>query len=165
MPHQVFGRHLGRNEAQRRALFRNLITALFRHESIKTTEAKAKAIRGEAEKLITRAKRGEPGRLVQIAQDGDATRLSAMVGGASAERLLGLARNGQTAELEKAAAQIALHARRVIMRTVHDGEVADHLIHNIAAEFAERPGGYTRILKIGPRQGDAADMVVLSLVE
>lgn len=165
MPHQVFGRHLGRNEAQRRSLFRNLITSLFRHESIKTTEAKAKAVRGEAEKLITRAKRGEPSRLVQLAQDGETARLKAMLGHVGAERLLLLARDGKTAELEKAANQMALHARRIILRTIHDQKIVDHLIHDIAAEFAERPGGYTRIFKLGPRQGDAADMVILSLVE
>lgn len=59
MRHQVAGRHLGRNAAQRKALFRGLITDLLRHERITTTEAKAKAIRGEAEKLITLAKRGD----------------------------------------------------------------------------------------------------------
>lgn len=59
MRHHVAGRHLGRNAAQRKALFRGLITDLLRHERITTTEAKAKAIRGEAEKLITLAKRGD----------------------------------------------------------------------------------------------------------
>lgn len=59
MRHQVAGRHLGRNTAQRKALFRGLITEFFRHERISTTEAKAKAIRGEAEELITLAKRGD----------------------------------------------------------------------------------------------------------
>lgn len=59
MRHQLAGRHLGRNTAQRKALFRGLITDLLRHERITTTEAKAKAVRGEAEKLITLAKRGD----------------------------------------------------------------------------------------------------------
>lgn len=59
MRHQIAGRHLGRNSAQRKALFRGLITDLFRHERITTTEAKAKAVRGEAEKLISLAKRGD----------------------------------------------------------------------------------------------------------
>jgi large subunit ribosomal protein L17 len=59
MRHQIAGRHLGRNAAQRKSLFRGLITDLFRHERITTTEAKAKAVRGEAEKLITLAKRGD----------------------------------------------------------------------------------------------------------
>jgi large subunit ribosomal protein L17 len=57
MPHQVAGRHLGRNTSQRRALFRGLVTELLRHERITTTEAKAKAVRGEAERLITLGKR------------------------------------------------------------------------------------------------------------
>ena len=59
MQHQIAGRHLGRNTAQRKTLFRSLITDLFRHERIKTTEAKAKAVRGDAEQLITLAKRGD----------------------------------------------------------------------------------------------------------
>ena len=59
MRHRVAGRQLGRDKSARKALFRNLITELFRHERIETTEAKAKAIRGDAEKLITLAKRGD----------------------------------------------------------------------------------------------------------
>lgn len=164
MPHQVFGRHLGRNEAQRRSLFRNLMTDLFRYDRIKTTEAKAKAIRGEAERLITRAKRGEGGRLVQLAQNSDATALNALLGPVGAERLMKLARDGDTANLEKAAAQAALHSRRIIMRSIHDKTVVDRLIHEIAAQHMERPGGYTRIIKLGPRQGDAAEMVFLEIV-
>src|SRR5918912_855307 len=109
MPHQVMGRHLGRTSAERRSLFRNLMTDLFRYDRIETTEAKAKAIRGEAEKLITRAKRGEGARLVALAQ------------------------NGETEALEKLAAQVALHARRIILRDIHDKAVVDRLIHEIAA--------------------------------
>jgi large subunit ribosomal protein L17 len=164
MPHQVFGRHLGRSAAQRQSLFRNLMTELFRYDRIKTTEAKAKAVKGEAEKLITRAKRGEPGRLIGLAQEGNTDRLRAMVGPVQAEKLLGLARDGSPEELEKSAAQMALHARRVILRTIKDQAVVDRLIHEIAATHADRPGGYTRIIKLGPRQGDAADMVFLEIV-
>jgi len=164
MPHQVFGRHLGRNAAQRQSLFRNLMTELFRYDRIKTTEAKAKAVKGEAEKLITRAKRGEPSRLVGFAQDGNTDRLKAMVGPVQAEKLLGLARDGKAEDLEKSAAAMALHARRHILRTIKDQAVVDRLIHEIAAQQIDRPGGYTRIIKLGPRQGDAADMVFLELV-
>ncbi len=117
MPHQVAGRHLGRNTAQRRSLFRNLITDLLRHERITTTEAKAKSVRAEAEKLITLARRGD------------------------------------------------VHARRLANRTLVDKKVSEKLFETIAPRYKERPGGYTRLLKLGPRQGDAAPMVILELVD
>ena len=117
MRHRVKKKKLGRNAAQRRALYRNLITELFRYERIQTTEAKAKAVRPYAEKLITLAKRGD------------------------------------------------LHARRQVLRWVYDKEVVDHLFHAIAPSFADRQGGYTRIIRLGQRQGDAAPMVILELVE
>ncbi len=117
MQHQIAGRHLGRNTAQRKTLFRGLITDLFRHERIKTTEAKAKAVRGDAEQLITLAKRGD------------------------------------------------VHARRTAQRTVLDKDVAEKLFKTLGPRYKDRPGGYTRILKLGPRQGDAAEMVFLELVD
>ena len=117
MRHQIAGRHLGRNTAQRKALFRGLITELLRHERITTTEAKAKAVRGEAEKLITLAKRG------------------------------------------------GVHARRLAQETVLDKQVSSKLFETLGPRYKERPGGYTRILKVGPRLGDAAPMVILELVD
>ncbi len=117
MRHQVAGRHLGRNTAQRKALFRGLITDLFRHERITTTEAKAKAVRGEAEKLITLAKRGD------------------------------------------------VHARRVVNQTVLDKKIVGKMFETLGPRYKERPGGYTRLFKLGPRQGDAAEMVILELVD
>jgi large subunit ribosomal protein L17 len=115
--HATVGRKLGRSRAHRRALFRNLMTELFRRERIKTTEAKAKAVKHEAERIITLAKSGD------------------------------------------------LHARRQILREIQDKAVVDKLIHVIGPDMAERPGGYTRIIKIGPRQGDAAPMVFIELVD
>ncbi len=117
MRHRMAGRHLGRNTAQRNALFRGLITDLFRHERITTTEAKAKAIRPEAEKLITLAKRGD------------------------------------------------VPARRTANKTVLDKKVSAKLFDTLGPRYKERPGGYTRILKLGPRQGDAAEVVILELVD
>ncbi len=117
MQHQIAGRHLGRNTAQRKTLFRSLITDLFRHERIKTTEAKAKAVRADAEQLITLAKRGD------------------------------------------------VHARRTAQRTILDKKVAAKLFETLGPRYKDRPGGYTRILKLGPRQGDAAEMVLLELVD
>ena len=117
MQHQVAGRHLGRNSAQRKTLFRSLITDLFRYERIKTTEAKAKAVRADAEQLITLAKRGD------------------------------------------------VHARRTAQRTILDKKVAAKLFETLGPRYKDRPGGYTRILKLGPRQGDAAEMVFFELVD
>jgi len=122
MRHRVAGRKLGRSSGHRRALFRNLITELFRHRRITTTEAKAKAVRSEAEKLITVAKNS-------LDKESDA------------------------------------HERRQVLKTITDGEVVSELFENIAPEYRDRPGGYTRIIKLGPRQGDAAPMAILELVE
>jgi large subunit ribosomal protein L17 len=122
MRHRVAGRKLGRSSGHRRALFRNLITELFRHRRITTTEAKAKAVRGEAEKLITVAKNS-------LDKESDA------------------------------------HERRQVLKTITDSEVVSELFENIAPEYKDRPGGYTRIIKLGPRQGDAAPMAILELVE
>ncbi len=117
MRHQLAGRHLGRNTAQRKALFRGLMTELFKHERITTTEAKAKAVRGEAEKLITLAKRGD------------------------------------------------VPARREVAKKILDKDVTGRLFETIGPRYKERPGGYTRMYKLGPRQGDAAEMVILELVD
>ena len=123
MRHRVAGRRLGRSTGHRRALFRNLITELFRHERIKTTEAKAKAIRAQAEKLITIAKRGQRA-------DGN-----------------------------------PLHARRRLVAALNDPLVAKKVFDDFAGRFKDRPGGYTRILKLGPRKGDGAKVVLIELVE
>lgn len=110
-------RKLGRPTNQREALFRNLVTDLFAHERIKTTEMKAKEVRVLAEELITLAKRGD------------------------------------------------LHARRQAAAVVRDKAVVKKLFDEIARRYAERNGGYTRILKLEPRRGDAAPMALLELVE
>jgi large subunit ribosomal protein L17 len=123
MRHRVAGRRLGRSSGHRQALRRNLITELFRHERIKTTEAKAKAIRPDAEKLITLAKRG--------LQDDSYT----------------------------------LHARRQAMAALNDRTIANKLFDELAPRYEERKGGYTRLYKLGRRQGDGAPLVVLELVE
>lgn len=123
MRHQVAGRKLGRSAGHRRALFRNLTTELFRHGRIRTTEAKAKAIRAQAEKLITVAKRGRRA-------DGN-----------------------------------SLHARRQLAAALNDPLVARKVFDELAERFEERPGGYTRILRLGLRKGDGARMVLIELVE
>jgi large subunit ribosomal protein L17 len=117
MRHAKSGKKFSRTKSHRRALFRNLVTALFQHERIQTTEAKAKALRPWAEKLITLAKRGD------------------------------------------------LHARRLAAGRVMDPVVLDKLFGEIGARFKTRQGGYTRILKLGLRQGDAAPMSIIELVD
>jgi large subunit ribosomal protein L17 len=136
MRHRVAGKRLNRSSGNRKALRRNLVTALLHHERIETTEAKAKAIRGQAEKLITLAKRG----LVAAQQD--------PARGVHARRLAAGRMNRWVTE--------------------PDGTVVDileKLFDDIAPRFEDRPGGYTRIYKLGPRKGDAAPMVLLELVE
>jgi large subunit ribosomal protein L17 len=136
MRHRIAGKKLNRSSGHRKALRRNLVTALLYHEHIETTEAKAKAIRGQAEKLITLAKRG------LVAEQEDPSR--------------------------------GVHARRLAAGRLNrwvtepDGTVVDvleRLFEEIAPRYMERPGGYTRIYKLGPRKGDAAPMVLLELVE
>jgi large subunit ribosomal protein L17 len=106
------------------ALRRTLIKQLFEHERITTTFAKAKAIRGEAERLITIARR-----------------------------------SSDASEAGK------VHARRLVASRLGSNQPVAKLFDDIGPRFAKRPGGYTRIVKLGPRQGDGAEMVVLEFVE
>lgn len=109
-------RKLGRNSSARKALFRSLLAAFFKHGRIETTEAKAKEVKSLAEKLITLAKRGD------------------------------------------------LAARRLAIADVQDEDAVRKLFSEIAAKYTDRSGGYTRVLKLGPRRGDAAPMALLELV-
>ncbi len=117
MRHRVAGRGLGRSSSHRKALIRNQITELLRHDRIVTTEAKAKSVRPAAEKVITLGKRG------------------------------------------------SLHARRQADAILTDKKVLKRLFDDIAPRFGERRGGYTRIVKLGPRQGDGAHMALIELVD
>lgn len=124
MRHQISGYRLGRTTGARNALRRTLIKQFFTHERIQTTRAKAAAIRGDAERMITIARRS--------ADKDDAGKV---------------------------------HARRLVAARLGDNQLVARLFDEIAPRFATRPGGYTRVLKLGPRHGDAADMVLLELVE
>ena len=117
MRHQRKGRKLGRDASHRKALYANLAGALIEHGRIKTTEAKAKAVKPFAEQMITLGKRGD------------------------------------------------LHARRLALAELRSQDVVHQLFADIAPRFADRPGGYTRIVKLGPRNGDSAEMVYLELVD
>ncbi len=117
MRHNVSGRKLNRTPAHRKMLYRNLVTALFKHERIQTTVPKAKEARSVAEKLITFAKRGD------------------------------------------------LHARRMVARKLNEPAVLQKLFEEIGPRYADRPGGYTRIMRLGPRKGDNAELAILELVD
>lgn len=125
MRHRVAGYKLGRSSGARLALRRTLIRQLFLHERIRTTEAKAAAIRGEAERLITLARRVR-----------------------------------EASEAEKVAAR-----RLVAARLGGAPDVVRKLFDEIGPRLAARNGGYTRVLKLAPRLGDRAKMVLLELVE
>ena len=117
MRHARAGKKLGRDSAHRKALYANLACSLIEHGRIKTTEAKAKAVKPYAEKMITLGRRGD------------------------------------------------LHARRQALAELRTQEIVHKLFADIAPRMADRPGGYTRIIKIGHRAGDAAEMVYLELVD
>lgn len=118
MRHNMAGRKLGRTSEHRRALFRNQLHALIRHERIVTTLPKAKELKPLIERMITK------------------TRMA----------------NG-------------VHARRLVGRWVADRDLIKRLFTEIGPRFASRPGGYTRIVKLGPRKGDGAELAILELVD
>ena len=117
MRHAVRGRKLGRTTAHRRALFRNQLAALVRHERITTTLPKAKELRPIFEKAVTQGKRG------------------------------------------------TLQARRRVRRWLPDRHLVQKLFDDIAPRFEDRNGGYARIMKMGPRKGDGAEMAIIELVD
>lgn len=140
MRHKVHGRRLNRDTGHRNALRRNLIADLLIFEQITTTEAKARTIRPAAEKMITLAKRG-------LAQAGEQPGAVVHARRLAAARLPG----SRTKEDEDGAFE--------------EVDVVRKLFEEIAPRYANRPGGYTRMVKIGRRPGDNADMAVLMLVE
>jgi large subunit ribosomal protein L17 len=138
MRHKVHGRRLNRDTAHRNALRRNLVADLLCFEQITTTEAKARTIQPTAEKMITLAKRG-------LANPADESAVHA--------RRLAASRlpSSRTLETEGGAFE--------------EVDVVRKLFEEIAPRYVNRPGGYTRMVKIGRRPGDNADMAVLMLVE
>ncbi len=117
MRHRISGRKLNRTSQHRKAMLANMANALIKHEQIKTTLPKAKALRPVVEKLITLGKRG------------------------------------------------SLHARRQAHSVLRDDAMTAKLFDALAGRYAERPGGYTRVLRAGHRYGDAAPMAIIELVE
>ena len=117
MRHRKSFNHLGRTSSHRKAMLSNMATSLILHKRIKTTVAKAKALRGYVEPLITKSKE-------------DTT-----------------------------------HSRRVVFSYLQDKFAVTELFRNISGKVADRPGGYTRIIKLGKRQGDNAEMALIELVD
>lgn len=117
MRHKVFGRKLSRDSNERKSLFKGLITSLIIHEHISTSDAKAKAMKGLFEKLVTRAIEG------------------------------------------------SVSSRRAIGEYIQDKHLINKLVDEIAPRYKNRPGGYTRIVKLGKRMGDNSLQVKLELVE
>ena len=117
MRHNKAINHLGRKSGHRKALLANMATSLILHKRINTTVAKAKALQGYVEPLITKSKE-------------DST-----------------------------------HSRRVVFSYLKNKEAVTELFRTVAPKIAERPGGYTRVLKTGFRQGDGADMALIELVD
>ena len=166
MRHRKRGRRLGRSTKHRKALRRNMITELYKHGKIKTTTPKAKAVRSQAEKLITLARnRGDAEALMILAEDGEVEELNRRLTKGQANRLLRLVDEGDIEGLEREARSIVAHAQRLAAREIRDREVLWSLFHDIAPRYQNRPGGYTRVVRIGPRKGDAAEMSYLMLVE
>src|SRR5205807_3204462 len=117
MRHHRSGKKLGRDSAQRRALYSNLAGSLIEHGRIRTTEAKAKAVKPIAEQMITLGRRGD------------------------------------------------IHARRQALAFLRSQDVVYKLFSDVGPRFKQRAGGYSRIVKLGVRQGDSAEMVYLELVD
>jgi large subunit ribosomal protein L17 len=146
-------------------LYRNLMTELFRHERITTTEAKARAIRPLAERLVTKARKARGQRVVELAKQRDVKKLTAWFSAKRAEQLVALVDQGNEEALQKMAQEMALHARRQVLAVLSDKDVTHKLVDEIAPRFEDRPGGYTRMFKLGTRQGDASSIAMLELVE
>ena len=117
MAHRIGGRKLGRKLGPRKALYKNLVVSVLRYEQVKTTEAKAKEVRGQVERVITLAKEGS-----------------------------------------------LASRRRIESQLPEEPLVIDKLMREIAPKYADRTSGYTRIVRIGQRAGDAAPIVQLELV-
>jgi len=140
MRHRVAGRKLNRNSSHRKALSRNQILSIFEHDRIRTTLAKAKNVRSLVEKLITIAREDNLANRSQVFKH-------LPKGKSSARRKL-------TAGANSLGKRREVVAKRVIER----------LFKKIAPKYKDRPGGYTRILKLGHRTGDGAEMAQLELV-
>ncbi len=136
MRHLKSGRKFSIASDHRKAMFRNLVTSLMEHGRIRTTDQKAKELRSLADRIITLSKRVPASSLAHLQGD----------------------------ELKAAQAR-RVHAIRLARRWITDRDVLTKVFTEYSARFETRPGGYTRILKLGRRPGDQADMSLIELVE
>jgi large subunit ribosomal protein L17 len=135
MRHLKSGRKFSIASDHRKAMFRNLVTSLMEHGRIRTTDQKAKELRSLADRIITLSKRVPPSALSGLEGEALATALARRV-----------------------------HAIRLARRWITDRDVLTKIFTEYAARFEQRPGGYTRILKLGRRPGDQAEMSLIELV-
>jgi len=170
-------RKLGRATDQRMAILKNLTTALFVSGRIETTEARAKEVKNIAEKLITLAIKEADNftsKQVKISSakvNAKGNKLTDTKTSKNGKKYFVIDREVKT-DMVSVDGASRLHARRLIMKWVFrpktaDGKnvnITDKLFDEIAPKYKDKNGGYTRIYKIGPRRGDAAEMVILELV-
>jgi large subunit ribosomal protein L17 len=144
MRHRVPGNRLSRPHDQHRALLRALTTELLRHDEIVTTLAKAKAVRSEAEKMITLAKKGRVENAQEVYTKADGS--------------------GEEAAAANATLAKHVHVRRQMQAYIYDKAVVDRAFEELAPRYQTRQGGYTRIIKTHFRRGDNAPMALIQLV-
>ena len=136
MRHRKSGRRLGRNSSHRKAMYRNMVTSLMLHGRIRTTEAKAKELRSIADRVITLGKKVTPAAIEAAGDEAHKKVLTAR----------------------------RIHNIRRARRLVNNPEALNKVFNEYAERYTERPGGYTRILKLGNRPGDNAPMAMIELV-
>jgi large subunit ribosomal protein L17 len=149
MRHNKKFNHLGRTAGHRKALLANMASSLIIHKRIKTTVAKAKALQVYIEPLITKSKAANNAVITPVIKTVEVTK-----------------KDGGVEKIEKTIkVNSSTPARRLVFSYLKDKEAVKELFGTVASKVANRPGGYTRVLKIGFRQGDAAEMAIIELVD
>jgi large subunit ribosomal protein L17 len=149
MRHNKKFNHLGRTTGHRKALLANMASSLIKHKKITTTVAKAKALQVYVEPLITKSKAANSAVITPVVRTVEVSK-----------------KDGSIEKVEKTIkVNSSTPARRLVFSYLKDKEAVKELFGTVASKVADRPGGYTRVLKIGFRQGDAAEMAIIELVD
>ncbi|MDR0385051.1 MAG: 50S ribosomal protein L17 [Prevotellaceae bacterium] len=149
MRHNKKFNHLGRTAEHRKALLANMASSLIKHKRITTTVAKAKALRVYVEPLITKSKAANNAVITPVVKTIEVKE-----------------KDGTVKNVEKTIkVNSSTPARRLVFSYLKDKEAVKELFGTVASKVADRPGGYTRVLKTGFRQGDAAEMAIIELVD